>query len=225
MATQERQLDRGTWTGRLGLVRLGAEIRDARRDRGLSIDSVALAVHLSNAEVSRIERGLAPNVPFINIARLAAIVGLDLSARVYPGASPIRDAAQIALLAAFRLSLRRGLRWAAEVPLPIPGDQRAWDATVTGADWVYGVEAETAPRDAQALLRRLALKDRDGGLDVVLLVIPDSRRTRHFLREAAGEINARFPIASDRALAQLRLGLSPGGSAVVMVRRRHAASR
>lgn len=208
--------------GRATLARIGQELRDARLDRSLSVDLVAAALNISNAEVSRIERALSPKVPFVTLSRMAAVVGLDLSTRLYPGGTPLRDAAQVALLSDFRATLHRSLRWATEVPLPITGDQRAWDATASGMKWCFGVEAETLPRDAQALVRRLQLKQRDGRLDGVLLVVRDSRRTREFLREAADELAGAFPVPGRRASELLGAGLEPGGSAVILVPRRMA---
>lgn len=124
MPSRERPSDRGTRLGRATLARIGQELRDARLDRSLSVDSVATGLNISNAEVSRIERALAPKVPLVTLSRMAAMVGLDLSTRLYPGVTPLRDAAQIALLSSFRATLHRSLRWATEVPLPIAGDQR-----------------------------------------------------------------------------------------------------
>ncbi len=69
------------------------------------------------------------------------------------------------LLQDFRAGLHRSLAWSVEVPLPIPGDRRAWDGVIQGPGWRYGVEAETAPRDSQSLARRLSLKQRDGARD------------------------------------------------------------
>jgi hypothetical protein len=60
MAGQERLIDRGARLARDSLIRIGVELRTARVGRGLMIDAVALAVGVSNAHVSRIERGLAP---------------------------------------------------------------------------------------------------------------------------------------------------------------------
>lgn len=217
MPPRERPIDRGTRLGRAALARIGQEVRDARLDRSLSIKAVAAALDISNAEVSRVERALSPRVPFVTLSRMAAVVGLDLSARLYPGVTPLRDAAQVALLSDFRATLHRSLRWATEVPLPITGDQRAWDATVRGPDWCFGIEAETLPRDAQALVRRLQLKLRDGGLDGMVLVLRDTRRTRAFLREAADELAGGFPVPGRRALELLAAGLDPGGSAVILV--------
>ena len=222
MPAQERPSDRGARIGRTALARIGQELREARLDRSLSVDAVASALGLSNAEVSRVERALSPKVPLVTLARMASVVGLDVSVRLFPGASPLRDAAQVALLSDFRASLHRALRWATEVPLPMDGDQRAWDATVSGTDWSYGVEAETLPRDAQALVRRLQLKLRDGGLNGVLLVLRDTRRTRQFMRAAADELAGAFPAPGRRASELLAAGLQPGGSAVILVPRRTA---
>ena len=219
MAGRERGLDRGTRLGRTALVRLGQELREARLDRALSIDAVAAVVGRSNAEVSRIERALSPQVPAITLFRLAAVVGLDLSARLYPGATVLRDAGQVRLLADFRSHLHPSIGFATEVPLPIPGDQRAWDAMLTGRGWRFGVEGEVAPRDAQALNRRLQLKLRDGEVDGVILVCRYSRRTREFLVSARAELEPTFPIEGRRALSALASGAAPGGSAIVVLGR------
>lgn len=144
---------------------LTAELRRARTDRGLSQAEVGRAVGLSGQQVSRIERGLVPDVSVAGICRLLAVVGLELSARAYPAGEPIRDRAHRALLGRFRQRLHRSLRWRTEVPLPIGGDLRAWDGHVSGAGWHVGVEAETRPTDLQALERRLALKLRDGAVE------------------------------------------------------------
>jgi transcriptional regulator with XRE-family HTH domain len=101
--------------------------------------------------------------------------------------------------------------------LPRAGDQRAWDAMIEGPGWSYGVEAETAPTDAQALARRIALKVRDSEVDGVILVIPGSRRAHAFLRDAADHLGPAFPVAGPRALELLAAGVDPGGSAIVIV--------
>src|SRR3982751_3610335 len=87
-----------------------------------------------------------------------SIVGLDLVVRTYPGPRALRDTPQLTLLTDFRGALHASLRWAVEVPLPIAGDERAWDGLISTPGWRYGVEAETLPRDAQALVRRINLR-------------------------------------------------------------------
>lgn len=219
MATSQRLFDRGTDRAAAALARLGRELRDARRDRGLAIEAAARAARISGSELSRIERGESTRVPLVTLHRCAAVVGLELNARLYPGAGPLRDSAHASLLSDFRTHLHRSLRWATEVALPVAGDLRAWDAFISGPGWRYGVEAETSPRDAQALNRRLQLKARDGGVDGVLLVLRDNRSGRAFSRQAAVELGPTFPRSGARVLELLRAGIDPGGSAVVFVAR------
>ena len=215
----ERPMDRGSRLGREGLARLGAEVRTARIDRGLTVDVAARAAGISNAEVSRIERALAPRAPVLVVARLAAIVGLDLSIRTFPGPSAIRDAGHAALLSDLHVCLHVTVRWGVEVPFPEPRDQRAWDAMVSGVGWRYGVEAETRPHDSQALLRRLAIKQRDGLVDGLILLLRDTRPVRAFLHEAGDSLRTMCPVAGAVALARLRGGGDPGGSAVIVLPR------
>jgi transcriptional regulator with XRE-family HTH domain len=219
MPPVERPFDRGRRLGLGSVARLGAELRDARVDRGLTVDAVAAAAGISNASVSRIERGLAPRVPLTTLVLLGAIVGLDVVIRTYPGANPVRDSAHVALLADLRRQLHKSLRWATEVPLPTPGDQRAWDAMILGPGWRIGVEAETRPRDAQAIVRRLNLKQRDGEVDSTLLILRDSRATREFCRGAADELTPAFPLAGARVLELLRAGVRADANAMALIPR------
>lgn len=226
MTARERPIDRGQRAAIASLRQIGDEIRRARSGFGLSIAAVAAAVGVSAAEVSRIERARAPWVPLVTLARLAAAVGLDLSARVFPGAPPIRDAPQISILADFAADLGPPVRWDLEVPLPIPGDLRAWDGMLRGIDWRFGAEAESSPRDGQALVRRLQLKVRDGGVDGVLLLVRDTRQTRLFLETARPELAALFPYGTRRVMSALRAGRRPPGNGIVVVpRRAHGAKR
>lgn len=220
MASRERPADRGLRLGRTSLARVGSDLREARRGRGLSIDAVAAALGISNAEVSRIERGLSPMVPLITLARFAGVVGLDFVSKLYPGGSPVRDGPQIAILSDLGADVHSSFRWDLEVPFPIPGDQRAWDALIRGPDWRYGVEAESSPRDGQALVRRLQLKLRDGAVDGVLLAVRDTTTVRRFLSDAAPELASMFSASSRDTLRRLRIGQRPTGSAIVIVPRR-----
>ena len=217
MATRLRQLDVGTARAGELIRRAGHEIRQARLDRGLSVAAIGRSARLSTSTVSRIERGLMARVSVHDLARLHAVVGLELSMRSYPTGQPVRDVAHGMLLADFRQCLHRSIGWSIEVPLPIPGDLRAWDAQVRGDRWVYGVEAETAPRDAQSVVRRLQLKRRDGRVDGVLLVLRRTIQTRRFVAEAGQTLTSSFPIDGRRALELLGAGVDPGGSSVIVI--------
>lgn len=217
MPPRQRPIDRGTLRGRELVAALCREIRTARIDRGLTVREVARACGLSASAVSRIERGLRVRVPLVVIAQLLSVVGLELSARAFPGGEPIRDAGHAALLRSFRARLHGSLNWATEVPLPLAGDMRAWDGLVSSSDWRYGVEAETGPTDGQALGRRLARKQRDGMVDGVLLVLPAGRRTTLFLRETGDLLQPSFPVPGRRALELLGAGVDPDGGSIIVI--------
>lgn len=196
---------------------VGREIRLARRSLGLSLASVAAAAGTSAATLSRIERGQSRDVSLVLLAKACAVVGLDLSVRAFPGGQPLRDARHARLLARFRSKLHPSLSWSTEVPLPNPGDQRAWDGLVRGTAWRYGTEAEMNPSDGQMVCRRLQLKRRDGGVDGVILLLPDTRQTRAFRREFADLLATDYPVSGRHALERLAAGADPGGSAVVVL--------
>jgi len=195
--------------------RVGGELRNARLEAGLSLEDVAQSTGLSKAEVSRIERGLAPWVSVDSICRLAVVVGLTASIRLYPDGPPIRDAAHAALLERLQRQLPALLQWRAEVPLPISGDRRAWDATIRGEGWWVAVEAETRLHDLQALERRLALKRRDGGEPRVILLINDTRPNRAALASARESLRSEFPLEAREILGALRAGRAPTAGGIV----------
>ena len=87
------------------------------------------------------------HVDLQDVGAWCAVVGLDLSIRAFPSGDPIRDRAQLALLQRLRARLHPGLRWSTEVPLPIPGDIRAWDAAIDGETWSAKIDAETVLDD------------------------------------------------------------------------------
>ena len=193
------------------------DLRDARLDRGLGGVDIAREIGISPAQYSRIERGQVGSLSIEQASVLLAAVGLELSVRTYPGGEPLRDAAHVALIDRFRACLHQSLRLRTEVPFPSTGDLRAWDLVVVGSDWRHGVEAETRPRDRQALERRLALKLRDGDVSSMSLLLLDSRHNRDFMR-ANGEVLAeRFPVAGRRTLELLRAGIEPGGNSIILL--------
>jgi transcriptional regulator with XRE-family HTH domain len=214
---KERALERGTRRGRLAIADLGRELRDARIRHGLSQTQIGRSVGLSAAQVSRIERGLSPRVPVLHLARLLSTVGLELAARAFPAGTPLRDVAHARLLERLRAILPAAARWRTEVPLAIRGDQRAWDATIELNGAVIGVEAETRPTDLQALGRRLALKRRDGGSDLVVLLLANTRHNRQLLALGQQSLAADYPVDGRAALEAFRSGNAPEGSAVILL--------
>lgn len=82
------------------------------------------------------------------------------------------------------------------------------------------MEAETHPTDLQALLRRIELKRRDGGMDGVVLLLPTTRHVRLLCEAGEDLIKPAFPLAGRQALAALGVGRDPGGSSVIVMPRK-----
>lgn len=217
MPGQERHVKRADRQARQGLTRVGHEIRIARLNHDLSQAVAGEAADVSQASWGRIERGEAPGVPIATLARVLAVVGLDLHVRAYPTGRPLRDQAHLALLERLRVRLGDGATWMTEVPMPNAADMRAWDALIRVMRVRVGVEAETRARDAQELQRRLALKRRDGGVDHVILLLADTRHNRAFLRGVGDGFLSAFPLAGSVALARLAQTTDPRGSAIVLL--------
>ena len=217
MASRERPVDVGAARAREILSRVPAEARNARLGSGLSQQDVADALGISRSQYSRIERGLSSDLSIEMASRVFAVLGYELSVRAFPSGDPIRDAAHAALLERLHAVCHRSLVWRTEVPLPIPGDARAWDATIRGSTFRAGVEGETRFRDLQALDRRLALKERDGAMDRLILLVLDSRSNRDAIRAHSEWVDGRFPVPRVRALQLLAAGLDPGGNALILL--------
>jgi transcriptional regulator with XRE-family HTH domain len=219
MATRERPADRGRRRCRESLHRVALDARRARIGAGLSQREVALAIGVSHSKVGRFERsGNQRSLEFVGA--LCAVVGLALGIRAYPVGDPIRDRAQLALLERLRGRLHPTLRWRTEVPLPIPGDLRAWDAEVRGPKpnrWRARIEAETRIADGQALERRLALKLRDDPGGHLILLVSDTRANRAALRSIAAGLHDVLPLETRAILSALTAGRDPGGSGVVIL--------
>jgi transcriptional regulator with XRE-family HTH domain len=217
MATRDRPLDRANRTASAMVAAAAEELRRARTNGGLSQRDVAQAAGVSHATVSRIERAASPEASLIVLARLASVVGLKPSLRFYPDGDPIRDMAHARLLERLHGRLHPDLRWRTEVPLLVPRDLRAWDATIIGVGFGVGVEAETRLRDLQAAARRTNLKKRDGELDHVILLVADTRANRLALRLGAADLGTAFPASQRDCLRALSEGRDPGGSAIIVL--------
>ena len=217
MATRERVADRGRRVARRLLLSLGQEIRQARLTAGLSQDEVALAAGMARSTVGRVELDELPGASLDVLARISVAVGLDLVLRTYPGGDPVRDAAHLRLLDRLHRRLPTGTQWHTEVPLPIPGDQRAWDAIVGFGGQETAIEAETKLSDVQALVRRIARKKRDGSVERVLLLLSDTAVNRSALLAARAGLRGVFPLDSREALKDLRAGIRPRADGIIVL--------
>ncbi len=152
------------------------------------------------------------------VARILAVLGMELSARAYPAGQPIRDAAHRALLDRLRARLGPGTKWTYERPIGGEGDQRAWDGKIAGQDIRVGVEAETRVGDIQALQRRIALKLRDDAeTDHALLLLANTRHNRTVVRENLEALRADFPVDGELAVQSMAADRSPGGHSIVLL--------
>jgi transcriptional regulator with XRE-family HTH domain len=217
VTTRERPGDRGKRRGERLLTEILEEARAARIASGLTQHDVGRALGLSSGRVSLMERGKYPNVPFVLVAQFLGVVGLELAARAYPVGGGLRDIAQVRLLDRLRARTSHDFTWQTEVPIPIPGDLRAWDAVIRTGSIAIGVDAETRLRDFQSVDRRMTLKARDSGVDSMILLLSNSRSNRAILRDIRPIAAVNYPVASGAALAALDAGRRPPGNAIVLL--------
>lgn len=215
----ESKASRGSRRATAALLRVGGELRDARLAAGLTLRTTSARVGISPSELSRIERGRAPWVAVTTLVRLAAVVGLDLTVRAYPGGDAVRDAGHARLEAAFRELLGAPLGVATEVPIGDPGDQRAWDMVLSGSDRRRAaVELDTRLTDSQGYLRRIALKRRDGGIERLIVVLADTRSNRAAVAATRSAFEDVFAIEDAGARRALAEGRIPDRDALLFVR-------
>jgi transcriptional regulator with XRE-family HTH domain len=217
MARRERPTDRGRRRLREAVARLRRDHREARVAAGLSLRAVARAVGASHSEVRRFEIGETADPSLDFVAACCAAVGLELGVRAYPAGDPIRDRAHLELLERLRRRLHPSLGWRTEVPLPIPGDLRAWDAEVRGGTWRAWVDAETVVPDGQALERRLALKARDAARGHLILLIADTRVNRAAMTILRPGWRELLPLDTRELLSALSAGRDPGSGGIVIL--------
>ncbi len=155
----------------------------------------------------------------VDASRLAGVLGLDLSVRLYPGQGPLRDDAHTTRLSRVLGSVRPPLRYQTEVPLPallLRSELRAWDAMITDSDTRTAVELEMRLRDGQALERRLALKRRDDPTDGFVLIVADTHGNRRVLASSPGLFPDLPRLGPSRVTAALEAGEHPPTSLIVV---------
>jgi DNA-binding XRE family transcriptional regulator len=213
MANREQRLARASWIVGRDLDELAAELRQARRQAGLTQVRVAAALGVSHQTIHRHERGYR-GMRIDVVARHAAAVGLRLRIRAYPEGPPLRDAGQIELIRRFRAQLGEVGAWAFEVPIPRPGDPRAFDAVLRLPEGQVALEFITRLADAQAQLRAVRLKQRDAGIDRLLVIVQRTRANQRALGQA-GSVLLEFPAKARHLLAQLAAGEMPSSDGVI----------
>ena len=186
MAAVDRAIARAGRTAQRHVRDVGEEFRERRVSLALSQARAAEAAKMSRTRYGLIERGLSTQLTVHELNRIAAVLGLAPSLRLYPGGVPLRDAAHARRLSAFLSQVRQPLRYRIEVPLPMVEGQherRAWDAVIYRGRERCAAELEIRLRDVQATLRRIDLKRRDDPTESFLLLVADTRLNRRVLAE------------------------------------------
>lgn len=195
-----------------------ADLRNARRNAGLSQAAMASALGCSRQLVGAIERGKLEDVGCTQLARMGAVVGLDVPIRAFPAGSPLRDAAQLRLLGRFRASVGQIWTWRTEMPVTAnPLDRRAVDAVLVRGPHRVGVEAVTRFLDAQAQIRPVLLKQEAAGLERMVLVLADTRHNRAALADGEATISPAFPLRHRALMRDLRVGRLPAANGLVLM--------
>jgi transcriptional regulator with XRE-family HTH domain len=135
----------------------GRDLRIARMTVGLTQAEMAKLAGISQQQASLVERGIGDTSLVIR-ARLAAACGHELGWRLYPVATVrLRDSGQMALAQAIVAAAHPS--WTARLEVPIgPGDPRAADVLLVGAEEIIHIEIERSLVDFQAQLRSAQLK-------------------------------------------------------------------
>jgi transcriptional regulator with XRE-family HTH domain len=214
VSSNDRLRSRGSRRAERILLDVAHELLHARLEAGLSQTAAGVAAGLSADQVWRIEHGRSPALSIAQLARLAAVLGLDVSVRLYPNGSGVRDAAQAKRLGQLLAEAAPPLRSRLECPLPQrPGERpelRSWDAMLYDPAARTGIEYESRLTDFQATARRHALKRRDDPVDSFLLVIADTVHNRRVMRELASLETDLPRLGTADVLRSLRAGKHPG---------------
>ena len=167
----------------------------------------------SGTKLCRIESGRLTSLSIDDAHRLTAVLGLELSVRVYPGGEPIRDAAQARKLRELLRNVGAPLSARTDVALPQRAGERrelrAWDAVIDGAGERTAIELESRLTDVQELTRRHNLKRRDDPVDHFLLVVADTEHNHRVLHQYADLFTDLPRLRTANVLKLLRAGQHP----------------
>lgn len=216
MPVHDASADRGARRSRFLRTRLATDLEAARITAGLSHRELGRRSGIDRERVALALRGDRQALTLDIAARIAPVLGLELGASLHPDGDPVRDKAHLALIRRMRARLGAGVSWRSEVPIPIAGDRRSADGVIVGMGVEIYVEAETRLGDVQALERSIAGKQRDLGIERVILLVADTRHNRDVIARVP-ELRSRFPIGTRAALAALSRGQVPAGDALVVI--------
>ena len=195
------------------------ELRIKRDFLGISQSAMAKEVGCSQPHLWRIEANEV-QVSLVRLSEMASVLGLELSVGLHEIGDPIRDKGHQALGKRFDAIPSLAWRNLAEVLLPNVGDRRSWDRVLTllaDPRQVVGVDLETRIRDIQALVRRTRDRERDGGVDEILIVLSGSATNRSLVADLRSALGSRYSTAPRGILADLRTARPIRGSGVMLI--------
>ena len=203
------------------LARSVAELRNARLAAALSLDQLAREVGWSATTVGRLDAGEREDVGVVELSEIASVLGYEVSVGLHPIGDPLRDKGQLACGRRFDAMLHNRWRVTDETLLPGAGEQRAWDKLLRLVDatprYLVGVDIESRVWDVQAIVRRTRLRERDGNVDHILIVLADTAHNRRVADELRIGLGADYQAGARSLLAGLRRGERLVGPGVVLV--------
>lgn len=218
MATRETRADRGRRRGTDLTRRLLNELLEARLAASVSQDQLAALLGWSQTRLSRFERAVTVDrVSIVEACMVGEVLGLELGAGLHPNGDPLRDRGHQAVIGRLRAQLPTTVPALAEALLPNPGDRRAWDLLVRLPGQLIGVEAETRIRDVQRLVRHIRARERDGGVDEIIVLLADTRANRRLVDELREALGPRYTTSPRAILGALSAGWPVPGSGVVLL--------
>jgi transcriptional regulator with XRE-family HTH domain len=217
MPIRRNPIDEAARRARQQVEQVVNDARNLRLSGGLSQASMGAFLGCSRQLIGAIEGDQLEDIGCIQLARLAAAVGLDVTIRAYPAGSPLRDAEHVRLLERFRALLGNAWTWQTESPVSTdPRDRRAIDALLLRHEHRVGVEGITRLVDAQGQTRSILLKQAAAGLDRMVLVLADTRHNRNALVEGAPTLQPAFPLPQRALMRELTAGRLPPANGIVL---------
>jgi hypothetical protein len=173
----------------------------------------------SQAQIWRLENRQV-ELSVVRLSEMASILGLELSVSLHDIGDPIRDKGHQAVGRRFDAIPSSAWRSLAEVLLPNVGDRRSWDRVLrllAEPAQVGGVELETRIRDIQVLVRHTRERERDGGVDHILIVLSDSATNRTLIGQLRDALGDAYQTAPREIFRSLRHGAPIPGSGVIFI--------
>lgn len=198
-----------------------SDVRIARESANLSLRQLAHELDSSPAALVRLMAGRRADLGIVELSEVASVLGYEISLGLHPVGDALRDKGQLAIGRRFQAILPANWRVTDETLLPGAGELRAWDKLLrlVGASppYLVGVDIESRVHDVQALVRRTRLRERDGQVDAILVVLGDTATNRRVVDELRAGLGSDYARSPRSVLRSLRSGERLVGSGVVLI--------